>query len=203
MANQAPDRRKVLEMLGTVAAVSQFPGFSRWMYAAEHSGDHPVQPRAATYEPQFFTTAEYRAIDLLTELIIPKDESPGARDAGVSEFIDFMVAHDPDIQFPFRTGLAWLDASATQRYGQDFSKLPANHQEDLLRRLAHRGRQLPTEMEGQKFFILIRTYTVMGYYTSKVGLEQLNYPGLKFYSASPECPHKDDPEHRHLPAGGI
>jgi gluconate 2-dehydrogenase gamma chain len=43
----------------------------------------------------------------------------------------------------------------------------------------------------------------MGYYTSKVGLEQLNYPGLKFYSASPECPHKDDPEHRHLPAGGI
>jgi gluconate 2-dehydrogenase gamma chain len=146
MANQAPDRRKVLEMLGTVAAVSQFPGFSRWMYAAEHSGDHPVQPRAAAYEPQFFTTAEYWTIDLLTELIIPKDESPGARDAGVSEFIDFMVAHDPDIQFPFRTGLAWLDANATQRYGQDFSKLPANHQEDLLRRLAHRGRQLPTEV---------------------------------------------------------
>ena len=203
MANQAPNRRRVLEMLGMVAAVSQFPGFSRWMYAAEHSDDHAVQPRAATYKPQFFTTAEYKTIDVLTELIIPKDESPGARDAGVSEFVDFMVAHDPDIQFPFRTGLAWLDANATQRYGQDFSKLPADHQEDLLRRLAHRDRQVPTEMEGQKFFSLIRTYTVMGYYTSKIGLEQLNYPGLKFYSASPECPHKDDPEHRHLPAAKI
>jgi gluconate 2-dehydrogenase gamma chain len=47
----------------------------------------------------------------------------------------------------------------------------------------------------------MREYTVMGYYTSRIGLEQLDYPGLKFYSASPECPHKDDPEHLHLHTG--
>jgi hypothetical protein len=41
---------------------------------------------------------------------------------------------------------------------------------------------------------------VMGYYTSRVGLSELDYPGLRFYSQSPACPHTDDPEHRHLPA---
>jgi gluconate 2-dehydrogenase gamma chain len=56
-------------------------------------------------------------------------------------------------------------------------------------------------MQQTSFFRLIRSYTVMGYYTSRIGLEELNYPGLKLYSHSPECPHKDDPEHRHLPAG--
>jgi gluconate 2-dehydrogenase gamma chain len=46
----------------------------------------------------------------------------------------------------------------------------------------------------------MRRYTVMGYYTSRIGLEELDFPGLKMYAQSPACPHKDDPEHRHLPA---
>jgi gluconate 2-dehydrogenase gamma chain len=199
MANQGADRRQVLEMLAKVAAVSQFPGFCRWTFAAQHEHEASVQPRAAAYEPQFFTPTEYRTIDQITELIIPRDESPGAHDAGVAEFIDFMVVHDEDIQYAFREGLAWLNAKATQTDGQDFSGLPADRQEIVMRRLAYRDHQSPTEGDGEKFFQLIRRYTVMGYYTSRVGLEQLEYPGLRIYSASPECPHKDDPEHRHLP----
>ncbi len=59
---------------------------------------------------------------------------------------------------------------------------------------------MPVDLQGTAFFKLIRRYTVMGYYTSRIGLEELDFPGLKFYSQSPECPHKNDPEHRHLPA---
>jgi hypothetical protein len=40
---------------------------------------------------------------------------------------------------------------------------------------------------------------VMGFYTSEIGYKELDNPALKLYSASPECPHKDDPEHLHLP----
>ena len=40
MANQSPDRRTVLEMLAKVAAVSQFPGFSRWSFAAAQDHEH-------------------------------------------------------------------------------------------------------------------------------------------------------------------
>jgi gluconate 2-dehydrogenase gamma chain len=47
---------------------------------------------------------------------------------------------------------------------------------------------------------LIRRYTVMGYFTSAIGLKELDFPGLKFYTDSPACPHTNDPEHLHLPA---
>lgn len=201
MANQSPDRRQVLMLLARVAAVGQFPGFSRWVYADEHHHEDSVQPRPTRYTPQFFTPHEYKLVDQVSELIIPKDEQPGARDAGVAEFIDFMVAHEEqDVQFRFRTGLAWLNAFAVENYSDDFSALGSERQETLLTRLAFRSKQKPTEAQGQKFFELIREYTVMGYYTSKPGMEALDMPGLKLYSTSPECPHKDDPEHRHLNA---
>jgi gluconate 2-dehydrogenase gamma chain len=195
MANQSPDRRAVLEMLSKVALVSQFPGFSRWSFAAQHAPAAP--PKAASYQPQFFSTAEYRLLDQLSELILPRDETPGARDAGVAEFIDHMVAHDPDIQFRFRRGLGLVNALAFQTHSRDFMLLPMEQQEDLLRSIAAPDR---SELEGPAFFSLLRTYTVMGYYTTHIGLEALDYPGLRLYSASPECTHKDDPEHLHLSA---
>jgi len=199
MANQSPDRREVLAMLAKVAALGQFPGFSRWVCAAEHSHAESASPRPAAYQPLFFVPAEYKTIDQLTELIIPKDESPGARDAGVVEFIDFMVAHDDSLQYQFRTGLAWLDAFATDKHGADFSGLPQAQQEALLRKLSYKAEQSPTEVQGREFFALLRKYTVLGYYTSRVGLQALDYPGLKLYSVSPACPHPGDPEHKHLP----
>jgi hypothetical protein len=71
-----------------------------------------------------------------------------------------------------------------------------DRQEDLLHKISAPNQ---SEIEGPAFFKLLRTYTVMGYYTSRAGLEALDDPGLRIYSASPECPHKDDPEHLHLP----
>ncbi len=203
MANQAPDRRKVLEMMAKAAGASQFPGFSRWVFAGEHqhSSSTHVEPKPATYRPQFFTADEYQTIDTLTELIIPKDETPGAREAGVSEFIDFMAAHgEVELQMPMRAGLRWLETRAQDTHGVAFSRLAPGQQEGLLREAAYQNREGQQDMTGRKFFELMRRYTVMGYYTSRVGLDELDYPSLRFYTQSPACPHKDDPEHKHLPA---
>jgi hypothetical protein len=186
MANQSPDRRRVLELLAKAAVASQFPGFSRWSFAAA-----PDQPKSPTYQPQFFAPAEFQTIEVLTALIIPADETPGAREAGVSEFIDFMAAHGDRGLLHMRAGLQWLDSQSNS----SFVNLPGAKQEELLKSVAYRQ----GDPQGQAFFKLIRDYTVMGYYTSRVGLEELGYPGLEFYTQSPECPHKDDPEHRHLP----
>ncbi len=203
MANQSPDRRAVLEMLAKAAIASQFPGFSRWVFAAEHqhAADAPVQARPASYKPLFFTRPEYQTLETLTELIIPRDETPGARDAGVSEFIDFMAAHgDKDIRKPMREGLRWLNTKAKSTNGDVFVNLSPDQQTAILQTVAYRHQALPENVAGRKFFQLIRCYTVMGYYTSRIGLEELDYPGLRFYSRSPACPHADDPEHLHLPS---
>lgn len=198
MANQSPDRREVLALLAKIGAVSQFAGFSRWVCAAEHTHGEAPPPNRTPYSLQFFTPAEYQTLEQAVEQIIPSDDGPGAKEAGVAEFIDFMVAHNEEIQYSFRTGLAWLDAFATEKHGDNFAHLPAAQQEELLRKLAYHDRQSPTEIQGQEFFKLLREYTVMGFYTSRVGLQQLDYPGLKLYASSPECSHHDDPEHRHL-----
>jgi gluconate 2-dehydrogenase gamma chain len=108
-----------------------------------------------------------------------------------------MVAHDSDIQFRFRRGLALIDTLSVQTHSQEFLNLTSDRQEAMLSQLATPNQ---FELEGHAFFKMLRSYTVMGYYTSRIGLESLDYPGLRFYSASPECPHKDDPEHRHLPS---
>ena len=204
MANQNPDRRQVLEMLGKAAIASQFPGFSRWVFGAEHQHavSAHVQPRPAQYRPQYFTAAEYQTLEMLTEIIIPRDESPGAKEAGVSEFIDFMAAHgEQEIQKPMRTGLEWLDEKARKTHGRTFVSLTAEEQTAILKAIAYKNQFVPEDKEGQTFFRLLRRYTVMGYYTSRIGLKELDYPGLELYSHSPACPHTDDPEHLHLPAG--
>jgi gluconate 2-dehydrogenase gamma chain len=199
MAGQGVQRREVLRILGTVAAVAQFPGFSKWGFACGHIGKGAFAIKAAEYRPQFFTTSEYAEVERLADLIIPSDATPGAKEAGVAEFIDFMVANTPADQYRFRTGLAWLNARSEQTLGKGFLELPAEQQNTLLEPLGFKAKARPGEEDGRRFFALMRDYTVTGFYTSEIGYKELDNPALRFYSESPECTHKDDPEHRHLP----
>jgi gluconate 2-dehydrogenase gamma chain len=199
LAGQSIERREVLRVLALAAAASEFPGFSRWALACGHGETETPRARPEHYTPQFFTAHEYATVERLSDMILPSDGSPGAADAGVSEFIDFMVASDPSIQYKFRYGLTWLDAQADRLYGRSFVKLDATKQEDILDHLAYKQKFRAGEEEGRDFFKLVRDYTMMGFYTSKAGLQELAYPGLQvFYTSTPRCPHHNDPEHRHL-----
>jgi gluconate 2-dehydrogenase gamma chain len=199
MAGQGIQRREVLRILGTAAAAAQFPGFSKWGFACGHIGNAALQIKPAIYRPQFFTEAEYAVVERLTEIILPSDGTPGAKEAGVAEFVDFMVASDPEAQYGFRTGLTWLNAHSERTAGKRFQELTPQQQTSLLEPIAIKNKARPGEEDGRRFFRVMREYTVMGFYTSEIGFKELDNPALRFYSESPECPHKDDPEHRHLP----
>lgn len=199
MAGQGIERREVLRMLAVAAGVATFSGFSKWSFACEHVGSALAQVRPAVYQPLFFTASEYVLLERLTEIIIPSDDSPGAREAGVSEFIDLMVSRDDDLQEALRTGLKWLEARSQSAYRKPFLDLASDQQISLLEPLAYKAKFRRGDEVGQKFFHVVRQYTVMGFYTTEIGLRELDFPGLKFYADSPACPHRDDPEHRHLP----
>jgi Gluconate 2-dehydrogenase subunit 3 len=198
MAGQGIQRRDVLRVLATAAAAAQFPGFSKWAFACGHVGNGALQIKPATYHPQFFTAPEYALMERLTDLIIPSDATPGAKEAGVAEFIDFMVASDPEVQYAFRTGLTWLNAHSERALGKGFAELASEQQTSLLEPLAYKDKSRPGEEDGRKFFGLVREFTLIGFYTSEIGFKELDQPALKFYAESPECPHRDDPEHLHL-----
>ena len=198
MAGQGIQRREVLRILGTAAVAAQFPGFSKWGFACGHVGNAALQVKPGTYHPQFFTAAEYATVERLADIIIPNDGTPGAKEAGVAEFIDFMVASDPELQYGFRTGLTWLNAHAEQKDGKRFAELTPEQQTSLLEPLGFKDKARPGEEDGRRFFSLMREYTVTGFYTSEIGFKELDNPALKFYAESPECPHKGDAEHAHV-----
>jgi gluconate 2-dehydrogenase gamma chain len=198
MAGQGIHRREILRILGTAAAVATFPGFSKWGFACGHVGNAALQIKPAEYHPQFFSPSEYAMIECLSEIIIPSDATPGAKEAGVAEFIDFMVANDPEQQYPFRTGLVWLNSHSERLHGKRFLELTPAQQVSVLEPLGFKAKARTGEEPGRKFFALMREYTVTGFYTSEIGYKELDNPALKFYAESPECPHKGDPEHLHL-----
>jgi hypothetical protein len=214
MAGQNLERREMLRALSLAAGASQFPGFVKWAFANPEAGHHsnPIKlaghtesqaKPASSYKPQFFTNDEYEIISRLSELIIPTDATPGAREAGVSEFIDFIVFSDPNLQYRFRYGVSWIDAHARYLFGRRFLEITPEQQTETLTHLAYKDRHRAGEEDGRAFYQLIREYTVIGFYTSRVGLEEINYPGLKqYWREAPGCPHPDDPEHKHLPPPG-
>src|SRR5215831_3161990 len=186
MAGQSLERREILRILAIAAGVAAFPGFSKWSFACGHARSL-LQIRPAIYTPLFFSTAEYALIERLTEIIIPTDETPGAREAGVSEFIDLMASRDADLQRRLRSGLAWLDAHSKSLHCESFIQLAAEKQTALLEPLAYKAKFVAREKTGREFFTTLRQYTVMGFYTSEIGLKELDFPGFKLYTESPAC----------------
>jgi len=179
---------------------SHYPAFMKWAYAGAHESNEPAPPRPQTYTPQFFSREEFARIERLAELIIPSDETPGAREAGAAEFIDFMVGHDTEQQQPMRTGLAWIQEQTAGRFARPFLELSEAQQVSLLEPLAYEAKYREGEEVGREFFRRVKELTLMGFYSSEIGYRELDNPSLRFYAESPACPHVNDPAHQHLPS---
>ncbi|HWB87567.1 MAG TPA: gluconate 2-dehydrogenase subunit 3 family protein [Bryobacteraceae bacterium] len=201
MAGQGPERREILRILSLASAAAEFPGLTKWAFAFDDPPKNGLaQGPKKTYKPQFFTTEEYETAEILCDLIIPSDETPGAREAGVSEFIDLMASRDAEIQPKFRSGISWLDARSQASRQKPFRAVSKEEQTGILEHLAYREKHRPGEEQGRAFFNLIREYTLMGFYTSRIGFAELDNPSLRqFYEKDPlGCTHVNDREHKHL-----
>ena len=220
MGGQGVERREILRYIGIASVAAAFPGFQRWTFACPADPAHVPSPPVtdAAYKPLFFSPDQYRLVEHLAEMIIPADDTPGANEAGVAEFIDFMVANrvavsergeirstadairqGEDAQVRFVGGLDWINARSKAEFGKLFLDGTAEQQTNLLEQLAYKAKFKPTTESGREFFQLMRDYTVVGYYTSKIGLQSLGYPGLRtVWPKMPGCTHLDDPEHLRL-----
>jgi gluconate 2-dehydrogenase gamma chain len=220
LGGQSIERREILRYIGIAAVAGSFPGFSHWSFACPNDHPHatPSRPQAQAYTPLFFPPDQYQMVEHLAEMIIPEDGAPGAKQAGVAEFIDFMVANKVPVstsrdirstddaleagseaQVRFVAGLAWMNARSQALFKNDFMQCSSDQQNSLLEELAYKEKFKPTTESGRAFFQMMREYTVVGFYTTKIGLETLGYPGLQtFWAHMPGCPHPDDPEHKNL-----
>ena len=143
----------------------------------------------APYAPTFFTPHEWDTVRVLADLVIPKDERSGsATDAGVPEFMDFMMTDRPDGQVPMRGGLAWLDNECYERFGKTFVATAPSEQTAVLDDIAWPKKAKPEMSQGVAFFNMFRDMTASGFWSSKIGVADLDYRGNTFVQEWAGCP---------------
>jgi gluconate 2-dehydrogenase gamma chain len=130
----------------------------------------------AAFTPKFFTRHEWQTVRLLVDIIIPRDERSGsATDAGVPEFMDFMMTDRPQWQFAMRGGLRWLDIECRRRFDLAFTGCSPEQRMQVIDDIAWPATAKPELSHGVAFFTEFRDMTATGFWTSKVGIEDLQY----------------------------
>ena len=126
----------------------------------------------------FFDAHEKATITALADIIIPKDDHSGsASEAGVPDFIEFIVKDEPQHQLPMRGGLRWLDMECLNRFDKDFVSCTPQQQVAVVSDIAYPAIAKPNFQPGVSFFNKMRDLTAIGFFTSKMGIADLGYKG--------------------------
>lgn len=185
-------RRKALTVLATAPLAAALPRPLRpplppEIERATRAAEQALQD--GTYEPRFFTPAEWRTVRVLADLVIPRDGRSGsATDAGVPEFIDFTVDDRPALQVPIRGGLRWLDTASRERSATAFADATPAEQAALLDRIAWPDRAAPEDRPGVAFFNRFRDLVASGFFSSRIGIDDLRYTGNTYVTEWNGCP---------------
>jgi gluconate 2-dehydrogenase gamma chain len=132
-------------------------------------------------KPSILTPPQMSIVSAVSEVMIPRTDTPGAIDVGVPRFIGLMledVCTQKDREH-YLAGLADFDAAAHTEQGKEFLALEPTHQVALVRRFhdaAVTEEQRPTRLgeDSQRPFILMtKELTLLGFFTSEAGATQV------------------------------
>ena len=180
-------RRDVLKILLAAPAATIAWTDAEAMQAA--SAAQTARAAAAPFVPKFFTPAEFRFVRVLADIVIPKDERSGsASDAGVPEFMDFMMIEQPARQVAMRGGLAWLDRECQIRFDKLFLDCSAAERTAVLDDIAWPAKAKPELAHGVAFFSSFRDLTAAGFWTTRMGIDDLQYLGNRSVARWNGCP---------------
>ena len=134
-----------------------------------------TESQAALPPPKFLSSAELAVVAEIAEIMIPKTDTSGARDAGVPAFIDMALdgLYAPEDQARFKSGLTEFETAARDS-GKPFLEQDAPARTAFLQRSL--GAALSGERKPKPFILMTRELALLGYFTSKVGItENMEY----------------------------
>jgi gluconate 2-dehydrogenase subunit 3-like protein len=180
-------RRDVLKILLAAPAATIAWTDAEAMQAA--SAAQTARAAAQSFVPKFFSAAEFTLVTTLADIVIPKDERSGsASDAGVPEFMDFMMIDQPARQVAMRGGLAWLDHECQKRFDKIFLDCTEAQRTAVLDDIAWPARAKPDHAHGVAFFTSFRDLTAAGFWTTRMGIDDLQYLGNRSVARWNGCP---------------
>lgn len=145
-------------------------------------GGCSAEPAAdAEWKPTFLTQAQATLVAEVAEIMIPRTDTPGAKDVGIPAFIDKMLkdVYPKDEQARFFAGLAELETHAKREHGRAFLELEPALRAALVRQAhdpaveAERASTLPVAKRGRPFILTMKELTLLGYFTSEPGATQV------------------------------
>ena len=193
-------RRTLLDWAVRAAATpAGIAFFSDWSKAAQphvHAAGSTAPPQQLTfanYQPQFFSKEDFEALRLFTEILIPTDDTPGAREAYCAHFMDFllhsMAGESPETQQQWRSAMASLKAAG-------FHSAAPEARQALVAEMAKPETDSTLHHPAFAAYRLIKRENAFAFYTARAGLiDTLDYRGNTYNVQFPACTH---PEHHEI-----
>ena len=200
MTSQFVSRRTLLDSAIRLASLpAGIAFFSAWTQAAQqhhHVSNAPAPedgPQLANYKPQFFAPEDFEALQSFTEILIPTDETPGAKDAYCAEFIDFVLhsseGHAGDTQRQWREAVTALKNAGFHSAGPERRRA-------LVAEMAQPEYDSSAHHPAFAAYRLIKRENTFAFYTARAGcIEALDYRGNSVNLTFPACSH---PEHQRV-----
>jgi hypothetical protein len=184
-------RRGALQLLGTAPVAAALVWTPSEAEAAQRARSQAARatPSSKTFRPKFFTAHEYATVAVLVDMIIPKDDRSGsATEAGVPEFMDFMLIDQPRRQVAMRGGLALIDRMCEERFNKRFVACADRERREVLDQIAYTTNVTPARQPAVAFFNSFRDLTATGFWTTRMGITDLGYKGNTFVDEWNGCP---------------
>jgi hypothetical protein len=192
MSENELSRRDALKVIGAIPAVAAM-GFSAPQIERANKAFAALEAAGTVAAaPKFFTPYEWRTVRMLADYIIPADDRSGsATDAKVPEYIDFLLA-DPDAnegsRVAIRGGLAWVDGEARHRFNKTFVGSTDAERRQILDDIAYPKKAPANLSHGATFFNRFRDMVAGGFFSTKMGWDDVQYVGNVFVPEWKGCP---------------
>ncbi len=184
------NRREAIKLVATASAVLWTPAEVATARAKATAALSHVAA-GTQFQPEFFNAHEYDTVRLLVDLVIPADDRSGsATDAGVPEFMDFMMIDRPDMQEWMRGGLGWLDIESHRRFDSTFLDAADAERAEILDAIAWPEQAAEEMSHGVAFFNRFRDLTASGFWSTEMGINDLQYQGNTVVPEWTGCPEE-------------
>lgn len=138
------------------------------------------------WTPEFFTSEQFQTIGAIAECILPKTDTPGAKDLFVDRFVDKMLkmSYAEADQQSFLEGMAAFEEDCKAMNGKAFAKCSAEQQTTTLKKYETQSAPVPPTVWGGQlgtfdpvpFYRQLKALVLLGYFTSEeVGENLLAY----------------------------